>query len=68
MKQVKGPEMLRQWRKETGLSQEKLADMLGTIQQTVQHWECKRRTPGLRMALKLEDVTGIPAGVWVVLN
>lgn len=43
-------------RRGMGVSQRKLADMLGVSQSTVAMWEIGRNLPSLRLFLKLADI------------
>lgn len=52
-------ERLKQFRKEKGLSQQELADMLCVVRQTVSKWEKGLSLPDAEMLIKLADALGI---------
>lgn len=55
-------EELRLRRSELGLSQGRLAALLGVSQQTVSRWESGSAAPGPRRIAELADVLGIELG------
>jgi transcriptional regulator with XRE-family HTH domain len=50
---------LRRWRRETGMTQQQLAEKLGVTQSVVSRWERGIETPGFRMIRRIE---GLVAG------
>lgn len=52
-------EMLRRYRKQTGMTQTDLAKKLFVTQQTVGHWEKGDATPNPSMILKIAEVLGV---------
>ena len=50
---------LRAYRKASGISQERLAELLGVTQGAVTQWECGRTHPGYTRLLKLADLLGV---------
>lgn len=48
-----------------GWTQNELARQLGTDTAVVSRWMTGRRKPGLELALKLEDLLGVQAQLWV---
>jgi HTH-type transcriptional regulator/antitoxin HigA len=55
---------LREWIDRQGIRQNEAAFRLGIDQSFVSHILGGRRTPGLRRAVKIERITGIPAAAW----
>lgn len=55
---------LRAWRVGRGFTQQELADLLGTNNQTISDWEVGRKTPCLRKLIAIEDLTEIPIRAW----
>lgn len=55
---------LREWIERRGIQQNEAADILGIDQSFVSHILSGRRTPGLRRAVKIERITGIPVSSW----
>lgn len=53
------PKLLKEARKEAGLTQKQLASMLGVATGTVQQWELSTRFPRVEMLEKLEEILGI---------
>ena len=56
---------LREWIDRRGYRQNEAAGMLGIHETFISHLLSGRRTPGLDRAVKIERLTGIPAGAWV---
>lgn len=61
-----GPGLLRQWRKTTGRSQERLAGELHVSQPALCEWEGGTRRPELPSAITLESLSegAIPIEAW----
>jgi transcriptional regulator with XRE-family HTH domain len=59
-----GPDLLRAYRSEHGITTEALAAALGVSEDTIYAWLAGRKTPGLPAALRLEQVAGIPVEAW----
>lgn len=55
---------LRQWTDEIG-GVERAAPLLGVTASAVSHWRVDRFRPGLRTAILLEEVSGLPARDWI---
>lgn len=52
------PKWIRDGRKSKGLTQERLAEGLGLIKQTISHWETGRHAPSYQQVLELAAVFG----------
>ena len=50
-------EKLRAWRDRVGLSQQKAAEKVGTVQPAWRQWECGSRSPDIDFAAAIERVT-----------
>lgn len=50
------PENIRYYRKRAGLSQQKLAEMVGVSQQTIDRYESGSRQPNITDGVRLADV------------
>lgn len=50
---MKVGDIIKYWRKEYKLSQYKLAEMIGSTQQTVSRWENNQNTPSIVDCVKL---------------
>jgi DNA-binding XRE family transcriptional regulator len=59
-----GPELLMSWRHRRDVTQETLARRVGVAQGTLCSWERGSRRPRIQLALKLEEITGIPVRAW----
>lgn len=55
---------LREWRDGRGLSQAAAGALLGLSSSRVSDIEHGRRTPGLRLAVRIQRVTGIEPSGW----
>lgn len=65
MKRTPSPgERLRAWREKHDVTTNAMAVKLGTAWHHVNGYE-QGKTPGLAMAVKIEQLTGIPAASWV---
>ena len=49
-------DIIKYWRKEFNLSQHKLAEMIGSTQQTVSRWESNQNIPSIVDCVKLAKV------------
>lgn len=58
-----GVNKLKELRKAKGITQVQLADILGTSQKNVSHWEVGRNYPRPHVMQKLEDYFEIPKEV-----
>lgn len=56
---------LRQWRKDSGLTQKVAAELLGLEEPTLCRYETGTRMPSLALAAKLSEKTGIPLDKFV---
>jgi transcriptional regulator with XRE-family HTH domain len=57
---------VREALEQRGWTQNELARQLGTNSAVVSRWLSEGpRNPGLEMALKIEALLGVPAGLWV---
>ncbi len=56
--EIKFADNLRKLRKNQGLSQKELADIVGVDQRTVSAWETKTAEPSLDMLAKLCEIFG----------
>jgi transcriptional regulator with XRE-family HTH domain len=56
---------LREWRKSIRLSQRAAAKLFECSLGTIQYLENGDRTPGIRIALAIQTVTGIRVAEWV---
>jgi DNA-binding XRE family transcriptional regulator len=61
---TRGQHHLREWRESLSYSQAEAAVALGVDQTTISCWERGDRTPGLRLAIAIRKVTGIPVESW----
>ena len=50
---------IAEWREEKGLTQQQLADRLGTSDVTVSRWETKARQPDLKAQAAIAEALGI---------
>lgn len=57
---MKANQTLTDYRKNSGVSQEKLAELLGISRQTVSRWEQGAFTPSAENLAKLSEVFGVP--------
>ena len=55
-------EKIQRLRKETGLSQEALAEKINVTRQTVSKWECNQSSPDLDFIAQLSDIFNVSAG------
>lgn len=46
-------DIIKYWRKEYNLSQLKLAEMIGSTQQTISRWESNQNTPSINDCIKM---------------
>ena len=53
-------ELIKEARKEAGLSQKALADSLGISQQNIAQWESGKRNPKINSLLKIAFAIGLP--------
>lgn len=60
-----GSEQLRDWMKRRGFNQYEAAKYLGWDEASFSKLVNGNRTPGLANAVKIEELTGIPARTWV---
>lgn len=61
----KRPIFLAEWRLEKGLTQQQLADRLGTSDVTVSRWETKKRRPNDDAREAISEALGIePEDLW----
>jgi transcriptional regulator with XRE-family HTH domain len=60
-----GSAQLRDWMQRRGFSQYEAADYLGWDEASFSKLVNGNRTPGLANAVKIEELTGIPAKAWV---
>jgi transcriptional regulator with XRE-family HTH domain len=58
-----GVNKLKELRKEKGITQVELANMLGTSQKNVSHWEVGRNYPRPHVMQELEDYFKVPKEV-----
>jgi DNA-binding XRE family transcriptional regulator len=65
MPTITGASILAQ-RYDTPQKRAALAKRIGVNRLTVWRWTEGRQTPPLKLAFKLEDVTGIPARAWTL--
>ena len=54
-------EKIQRLRKETGLSQEALAEKINVTRQTVSKWECTQSSPDLDFIAQLSDIFNVSA-------
>ena len=54
-------EKIQRLRKETGLSQEALAEKINVTRQTVSKWECNQSSPDLDFIAQLSDIFNVSA-------
>ena len=54
---------IKQFRKQNGLTQEKLADYLGVTDKAVSKWECGLTTPDLALIMPLARILHVSADV-----
>lgn len=61
------PGLLRDWRKQRGLTQSDLATRLGVSGATLSDWEAGKKTPRIESAVRIERVTegAVPVGAWL---
>jgi transcriptional regulator with XRE-family HTH domain len=60
-----GRERLREWLDRSKMSQRKTAELIGVTEQYFgQLLHGDRRMPSLMVAIRIEDVTGVPARSW----
>ncbi len=57
--------MLKDWRERSGKSRAELASEVGVSDVSIWRIEEGKQTPSLRVAAKLEQITGIPAREFV---
>ena len=62
-KKLKIGAVLRQLRKEKGLSQDALSKLVDTKVTSISRWEVDRVLPNLEMAIKLSDALGVSLDV-----
>lgn len=55
----------REWRDRADMTQLQVAERLGQDPTNISHLECGRRTPGLRLATKIFELTGVHPGLWL---
>ena len=56
-------DMLKQLRKERGMSQDDMASLLGTTKQVISRYETKQRNPKLDVVTRYAQILGIPVSV-----
>lgn len=59
-----GPEQMRDWMRRRGFTQADASRYLEMDQGYLSRLLASAQTPGLRLALKLERLTGIPVEAW----
>ncbi len=59
---------IKELRKQRGLTQEALAEVLGADQSTVQRWESGKRTPDLNDMVAIAKALGVPAQELFVIS
>jgi transcriptional regulator with XRE-family HTH domain len=60
-----GHEQLRDWMRRRGFTQYEAAQYIGWAEASFSKLVNGLRTPGLANAVKIEELTGIPARTWV---
>ena len=63
---MNGPQLLKDWRAASGMTQTAAAEKLGVRPATWSEWESGARQPGRDLAILLEDMTGgaVPLESW----
>jgi transcriptional regulator with XRE-family HTH domain len=62
---VSAPDALRHWRRNRAYTQLELGALIGVASTVISDFELGRRRPGLEVAFRIEDATGIDARAWI---
>lgn len=60
-----GPEQLKDWMSRKGFKQADACRFLGFDIATMSNFLAGKRTPGLKLAVRIERATGIPVEAWL---
>lgn len=63
-----GSEALGVWRKKHGLTQHAAGKRLGVSQATWSDWESGKKTPSLKLALRITSMTGVKVKLWGLVH
>jgi len=61
-------EKIRRLREKKGISQQTLAELLGTTQQSIAYWETGKRKPRYEKLKKLAEIFSVPISYFLPLK